>query len=103
MVESRSSGANDTVKRYFKGAWPWDRSITAHTYCEFDGEWATRQVDIVGERWYSSARAKDHPGLGGSLCDQPLSELDLTAAQEIAAEEFERIWQEALEREAPAP
>lgn len=43
-------------------------------FMEFDGDIATRQVEIYGDRWFDS-RKRYHDGIGPSLCDQPLFEM----------------------------
>jgi hypothetical protein len=59
-------------------------------YFEFQGEWATRQVEVYGEHWVSS---RDEQGpIGPNLCDQPLSELELLDEEQITKEEFEVAW-----------
>jgi len=66
-------------------------------YFEFDGQWATRQVEVYGDRWLCSS--KDYPpGVGPGLCDQPLSELDLHKEHEIFKVEFEHVWREGQRR-----
>jgi hypothetical protein len=64
-------------------------------YLEFDGEWATHQGEIYGDRWFCSTK-KYHPEIGPTLIDQPLSTLELQPEQEITSEEFEAIWEKAL-------
>jgi hypothetical protein len=66
-------------------------------YLEFDGELAQRQVEIYGDRWFDS-RTEYHPEIGPGLVDQPLSEIGLADEDEIPAEEFERVWREAMRR-----
>jgi hypothetical protein len=85
------------VKRYFKREFTPDMNMgEGAVYVEFDGEWATRQVDRYQGRWYSADDPKDyHPGLGMGLTDQPLSKIDLGSEHEISAEEFDRVWAEA--------
>jgi hypothetical protein len=47
--------------------------------------------------WYCSLD-ETVPGMGGSLADQPLSNLELPDEWEISADEFEGVWAEALRR-----
>ena len=80
-------------KRYFKG----NADIgfgPGHCYTEFEGEWATRQVEIYERRSFSSL--DDDETHGGNLCDQPLSTLDLTKGEEISADEFEAAWKRVI-------
>ena len=81
------------MKRYFK------RDAETHLgnatfYFEFDDETPVRQVVVFGDRYFSS-RDDYHDGLGPGLVDQYLSEVGLTDADEISAEEFERAWIES--------
>lgn len=88
------------AKRYFKAHW--ESPVGYGTiYHEFDGEEPTRQVERYGDRWFSS-RDDYHDGLGPGLADQPLSESDLSALEEIGADEFEQVW-EASGSEATLP
>lgn len=85
------------MKRYFKyeedpGA-PLEHNWIEWT--EWEGEWNTRQVQWYYNRWLSSVD-EYWPGLGRSLSDQPLSRSTDGEAQEISAQEFERVWHEAL-------
>jgi hypothetical protein len=68
-------------------------------FLEFEGEWATRQVEVYRDRWLCSM-VDYHPEIGGGLVDQPLSVLDLGPDNAISREEFERIWDEAVRRSA---
>ncbi len=86
------------MKRYFKreadiGLGP------GVAYVEFDGEWATRQVEIYGERWLSSLDSY-HDDIGPGLVDQPLSLLGFEPEHEISQAEFEEIWAEMVRRYA---
>jgi hypothetical protein len=70
-------------------------------YLEFDGDWASRQVEQYDGRWFhGDARSKStyHDALGPALCDQPLSELGLPPECEITPEEFEAAWSTAISR-----
>ena len=85
------------MKRYFK------RDAESElgngvVYLEFQDDWPTRQIEIYGDRWFSSHKGY-HPELGPALADQPLSVLELGEEFEITSEEFETAWNEALTRE----
>ncbi|MGB8343358.1 MAG: hypothetical protein WCD86_00660 [Ktedonobacteraceae bacterium] len=86
------------MKRYFKHRAETDLGIGI-AYIEFEDEWASRQVEIYGDRWFCSTVAY-HPEIGPGLSDQPLSVLGLTPADEITQHEFEVIWQESLKHTA---
>ena len=97
------------MKRYFKHeaesqigmGWWW---------CEFEDDWATRQVEAYGERWFWAD--DEHwnqlypPDMDMGLCNQPLSALfedwDLIEAYAISAAEFEEVW-EIARRQDPRP
>ncbi len=81
-------------KRYFKRAAESGLGPGV-VYLEFDGEWATRQVEVYGDRWFCSLQGY-HPELGPGLVDQPLSVLELRPQHEISEAEFEEAWQEAF-------
>jgi hypothetical protein len=84
------------MKRYFKRAA--DGSLgKGVAYFEFAGEWATRQVEVYGDRWFCSLDAY-HPELGPGLIDQPLAQLGMGAEHELSADEFERVWAKAVAR-----
>lgn len=78
------------MKRYFKRQAESSLGIGV-AYMEFDGDYATRQVENYGEKWFRSDQ-DFHPGIGPALCDQPLSELGLGLADQISQEEFEKVW-----------
>lgn len=80
-------------KRYFRG--PQEPGSPDLEYIEFTDGWPSRQVDIVGGRYYSSLDDAV-PGVGGGLADQSLYVLALPDEWEIPAEEFEEVWQRAL-------
>jgi hypothetical protein len=63
-------------------------------WLEYEGESATRQVEVYDGSWYSSID-EFHPGLGGSLTHVPLQENAFEPKEEISAAEFEAAWQEA--------
>jgi hypothetical protein len=81
------------MKRYFKLRWesPLGPGVIYH---EFDGDTPTRQVELYGDRWFSS-RHDYHAGLGPGLVDKDLSELALGPEHAITGDEFERVWQES--------
>jgi hypothetical protein len=85
------------TRRYFRSA---TETLIGNgeVYIEFDGEWATRQVDVIDERWFRSDRRDYHPEIGVALTDQPLSMLDPAAEDEITQAKFEHVWEEALRR-----
>lgn len=85
------------TKRYFKSATETDIG-NGEVYVEFDGEWATRQVDVIGQRWFCSHGHTYHPEIGLALLDQPLSVAQPDPEYEITASDFEQVWREALER-----
>ncbi|MBK9165628.1 MAG: hypothetical protein IPM21_17300 [Acidobacteria bacterium] len=84
------------MKRYFKHTAE-SQYGTGVVYFEFEGEWATRQIEIYGDRWFTS-RHDYHIELGPGLADQPLSEIGLTNSDEISQTEFETFWAESLSR-----
>jgi hypothetical protein len=82
------------AKRYFKGALESELGA-AEVYIEFTHTWPTRQVEVCGENWLMG-----HEEHNASLGDQNLEFLDTDGVVEIAADEFERIWEEASRRGA---
>jgi len=85
------------MKRYFKH-WAECDDFEGTAYLEFEGDWATRQVVVCGcPAWHLG----DEHHLE-NLPDLPFAELELGAEHAISAEEFERIWEEALSRCPPA-
>jgi hypothetical protein len=89
------------VNRYFRRAGDWEGIGKGAVWLEFDGDWATRQVELYDGRWYSSV-GEYHPDLGGGgLADQPLQEHEFQPSEEISAEEFEAAWNEALRHRKP--
>jgi myosin-6 len=78
-----------STRRYFKL-----QSIEAEYggkgwwYAEFEGNWATRQVEVYPERSFISSKAPD------ILCDQSLEATGLLESPEaeISQEEFEQVW-----------
>lgn len=82
------------MKHYFKHEGESDLGIGV-VYMEFDGDWATRQIERYGTRWFCSNK-EYHPEIGPGLADQPLSASDLESEDEISKEEFEAVWEEAI-------
>lgn len=82
------------MKKYFKRAAE-SRFGTGVVYFEFEGEWATRQIEIYGDTWFTS-RNDYHNEFGPGLADQPLSEIGLTTSDEISRTEFEELWAESI-------
>ena len=81
------------MKRYFKR--DGETQLGNGTfYLEFEDEIPLRQVEVYGDRYFSS-RDDYHEELGPGLGDRYLSELGMTADHEISAEEFERVWIES--------
>ena len=92
-----SNQKDSPMKRYFKRNDADSIYGTGLFFVEYDGEIATRQVEMYGERWLSS-REGYHPGHGPGLTDRPLAENLATGVfgpeYEIPAEEFEGVWQQ---------
>ncbi|MFN6465092.1 MAG: hypothetical protein RMZ41_025175 [Nostoc sp. DedVER02] len=85
------------MKLYFKHQAESDLGMGI-AYLEFDGDSASRQVEIYGDKWFLSNRVY-HTQTGGiALCDQPLSETGLGREHEISQSEFELVWSEALKK-----
>lgn len=87
--------------RYFKSELPKGGTFYPEgciSYYEYDGDYNIRNVDIINRQWsYASENyRRDY------LADQPLSESEEhpmpSWVHEISAEEFERVWDEALKR-----
>lgn len=84
------------MKRYFKREVDPDLGPRM-AYLEFDGEWATRQIEFYPEQIVCSDDQRGYQeDLGPALTDQPLSRLGLGPEHEITREEFENVWNEAL-------
>ena len=57
-----------------------------------------RQIEVCGSTWYwGDASHPEH------LSVRPFAELGLRREHAISAEEFERVWAEALHRRRPGP
>jgi len=82
------------MKKYYKRDAESDLGFGT-VYLEFDGEWATRQVEKYGERWFCS-NVEYHEDIGPALVDQPLSVLELSIENEISLFEFEEAWEQAI-------
>ncbi len=80
------------MNRYYRH-WAESEHGEGVVYFEVAREWPTRQVEVYGDTWCWGDR--DHLE---HLADQPLSVLELGPEDEISAEEFERVWQEARRR-----
>jgi hypothetical protein len=70
-------------------------------YIEFDEDnWAIRQAEYHGNRWFNAAGEKYHRELGGiSLFDQQLTESGMKLGDRINAEEFELVWNLSINRQ----
>ncbi|MEH1820911.1 MAG: hypothetical protein V7L31_17840 [Nostoc sp.] len=85
------------MKLYFKHEAESDLGMGI-AYIEFDGDWASRQVEIYGDKWFLSNTVYHPETRGMALCDQPLSETCLGTEHEISESEFELVWSEALKK-----
>jgi hypothetical protein len=81
------------MKRYFKHSAESEQGEEGTAYLEVTGDTPTRQVEVYDDRWRCGDQ--EHPEF---LADQPLAELGLDPGDEIAQEEFERVWEEAQAR-----
>jgi hypothetical protein len=66
-------------------------------YVEFDGEWATRQVECYGDRWFNVSLDNCKEWGRITLCDQPISKLCIRANNVIDVNEFEIAWKKSVE------
>jgi hypothetical protein len=92
------------MKRYFKRTdaeppFPLTEAGISETgvfYIEVTNRWPTRQVEIYGNVWLwgDDAHPKD-------LADQPFEDFAPWEEFAISPEEFELVWQEALQRRPP--
>lgn len=82
----------ETSIRYIKKEWEEENTLY---YFHFVGEEAVRQIEIQPDKTiYLSMK---HPIWGDSfLCDQGLKSLDLSPADYITKEEFERVWEKGF-------
>lgn len=70
----------------------------AQTYSEFINQTCTRQVTIIGNTYYASSNLKDwNEDVGYLLYDGDIDDLDLTETDFITVDEFELIWQRAIQ------
>lgn len=79
-------------KRYYRFD---DEAPFAVQWMEWTGEWNTRQVTRVGERWICSLD-RYVEDFGPTLAHQPLSESEPDSLVAIAPEEFEGVWDTAV-------
>jgi hypothetical protein len=81
------------MNKYFKFIVESDLGVGTQ-YIEFgDDNWAIRQVEYHGGRWFNSSKKKYHEELGGiALFDQQLTEAGMKLGEQIEAEEFELVW-----------
>lgn len=70
----------------------------AIVYYEFIDCTPNRQVTNVDDLWLSSRRAS-HPTVGPLLTDQVLQPGEFPEEARISAEEFDMVWQRAIEQE----
>jgi hypothetical protein len=69
-------------------------------YIEFEGDWATRQVRYCDGKW-QNAVISDADGVRSmSICDQPLSEISISANNHIDVDKFNWAWNQAQQRVA---
>jgi hypothetical protein len=62
-------------------------------YLEVTDGWPSRQVEVYGATWWWGDETNPE-----HLADQPLDALELGKEHETSAADFERVWQEALDR-----
>jgi hypothetical protein len=81
------------MNKYFKFTVESDLGVGTQ-YIEFDEDnWAIRQAECHGGRWFNSSIEKYHSDLGGiALFDQQLTELGMKRGNPIDAQEFETAW-----------
>jgi hypothetical protein len=81
------------MNKYFKFIVESDLGVGTQ-YIEFDDDnWAIRQAEYHGNRWFNSFEKKYHPELGGiALFDQKLTEAGMKLGDPISAGEFESAW-----------
>jgi O-acetyl-ADP-ribose deacetylase (regulator of RNase III) len=73
---------------------------TGLVWTEFEGEYAVRQVESFGDRWFCSVRDW-YPEIGIALSEGRLSELDLSWSHDVTVDEFEAVWALAFDRLEP--
>ena len=81
------------MNKYFKFTVESDLGVGIQ-YIEFDVDnWAIRQAEYHGHRWFNSSEKKYHQELGGiALFDRQLTERGIQIGESINAEEFEQAW-----------
>ncbi|MEZ6062403.1 MAG: hypothetical protein R3C19_18830 [Planctomycetaceae bacterium] len=95
-ADSDGIEASDFESRYFRHESE-SRLGAGTAWVEFGSDgWATRQVECYDGRWFCSIE-EYFDELGGTLCDQPMSELDLSDSEEITKPEFETAWKTAID------
>jgi UDP-N-acetylmuramate dehydrogenase len=82
------------MNKYFKFTVEFDLGVGTQ-YIEFDEDnWAIRQAECHGGRWFNSSVEKYHSDLGGiALFDQQLTEVGMQRGKPIDAREFELAWE----------
>jgi hypothetical protein len=82
------------MNKYFKFTVESDLGVGTQ-YIEFDEDnWAIRQAEYHGDRWFNSSTEKYHSDLGGiALFDQQLTEVGMQRGKSIDAREFESVWE----------
>lgn len=81
------------MNKYFKFTVESDLGLGIQ-YIEFDANnWAIRQAECHGDRWFNPCNKKYHLELGGiALFDQQLTELGMQIGESIGAKEFKTAW-----------
>ena len=80
------------MKRYFKHEAESELGV-GMAYLEITNDWPSRQVEVYGPTWRWADGV--HPEY---LADKPLEALELGEEHEISSEDFDRVWNEALEQ-----
>lgn len=79
------------MRKYYKGYAESDDGAGT-LYIEASDDIVTRQIEIYGDKTYWSTQEVDSDPLH-RICDQLVSKLDLTLAEDITVEEFESVWE----------